>query len=94
MAFSASRHFTVAPAPEGTIDAALAATGIPIFALDLRALPKEGPVAAWFAQLHPTRDVGAVFSDASAPKHWTSDSGPSAFDAILFVNTTAAARPN
>src|SRR5579863_488234 len=86
--------FTVAPAPEGTIDAAFAATGIPIFALDLRALPKEGPVAAWFAQPHQTRDIGAVFSDASVSKHWTSDSGPSAFDAILFVNTTTAARPN
>jgi erythromycin esterase-like protein len=86
--------FTVAPAPEGTIDAALAATGIPIFALDLRTLPKDGPVAAWFAQPHQTRDIGAVFSDASVSKHWTSDSGPSAFDAILFVNTTTSARPN
>ena len=35
--------FTVAPAPEGTLDAALAATGIPIFALDLRTSPKDGP---------------------------------------------------
>jgi len=86
--------FTVGPAPEGTLDAALAATGIPIFALDLRTLPKDGPVAAWFAQPHQTRDIGADFSDASAPKHWTSDSGPSAFDAILFVNTTTSARPN
>jgi erythromycin esterase-like protein len=86
--------FTVTPAPEGTIDAAMAATGIPIFALDLRTVPKNGPVAAWFAQPHRTRDVGADFSDASAPKHWTSDSGPSAFDVILFVNTTTSARPN
>jgi erythromycin esterase-like protein len=86
--------FTVTPAPEGTLDAALAATGIPIFALDLRTLPKDGPVAAWFAQPHQTRDIGADFSDASAPKRWTSDSGPSAFDAILFVNTTTSARPN
>jgi erythromycin esterase len=87
--------FTVAPAPEGTFDAALAATGIPIFALDLRTLPKDGPVAAWFAQPHRTRDIGADFSDASVAKHWTSDfSGPSSFDAVLFVNTTTAARPN
>jgi erythromycin esterase len=68
---------------------------IPIFALDLRTLPKDGPVAAWFAQPHRTRDIGAGFSDASASKHWTSDwGGPSGFDAILFVNTTTAARPN
>jgi erythromycin esterase-like protein len=87
--------FTVAPAPEGTFDAALAATGIPIFALDLRTLPKDSLVAAWFAQPHRTRDIGANFSDASAPKRWTSDwGGPSAFDAILFVNTTTSARPN
>jgi erythromycin esterase-like protein len=86
--------FTVAPAPEGTLDAALAATGIPVFALDLRTLPKDGPVAAWFAQPHQTRDIGAGFSDASIAKHWTSDSGPSTFDAILFVNTTTSSRPN
>jgi erythromycin esterase len=41
--------FTVSPAPENTLDATLAATGIPIFTLDLRTLPKDGPVAAWFA---------------------------------------------
>jgi len=57
-------------------------------------LPKDGPVVAWFAQPHRTRDVGAGFSDATAPNRWTSDSGPSAFDAILFVNTTTSARPN
>ena len=86
--------FTVAPAPEGTFDAALAATGIPIFALDLRTVPKDGPAAAWFAQPHRTRDVGADYSDATAASYWSSDSGPSAFDAILFVNATTAARPN
>lgn len=85
--------FTVAPAPEGTFDAALAATGIPIFALDLRTLPKDGLAAAWFAQPHRTRDIGAGYSDATAPR-WTSDSGPSAFDVILFVNTTTSAHPD
>jgi erythromycin esterase-like protein len=86
--------FTVAPAPGGTLDAALAATGIPIFALDLRTLPKDGPVAAWFAQPRHTRDVGGGYSDARAQDHWISDPAPSAYDAILFVNTTTSARPN
>jgi erythromycin esterase-like protein len=44
------RNFTVPPAPMGGLDSTLAATGIPVFAFDLRAAPKDGPIAVWLNQ--------------------------------------------
>ena len=41
------RPFQAKPAPEGSLDAMLAASGLAVAAIDLRALPKEGPVADW-----------------------------------------------
>lgn len=49
--------FTVGPAPPDGVDAMLASTRIPLFALDLRKLPKKGPVAEWFAQPRPSRSI-------------------------------------
>jgi erythromycin esterase len=37
------RVFHVAPAPEGSLDAVLAASGLKVAAIDLRGLPQEGP---------------------------------------------------
>lgn len=88
------RAFTVGPAPEGSLDRTLAATGIPLFALDLRRTPKEGPVGEWFRQPHLSRSIGAGYSDALAPKLWSNNPVPEDYDAILFVEKTAAARPN
>jgi erythromycin esterase-like protein len=86
--------FTVGPAPDGTLDHALAGAGIPLFALDLREIPKEGPVAVWFAQSHRSRSIGSGYSDALAPRLWSETPAPQSFDALLFVETTTAARPN
>ena len=86
--------FTVGPAADGTLDHALAAAGIPILALDLRQLPKAGPVAQWFAQPRRTRSIGAGYSDALAPQLWSETPAPQAYDALLFVETTTAARRN
>ena len=41
------KNFTVPEAPAGSLDATLAASGIPLFALDLRSAPKTGPVGEW-----------------------------------------------
>ena len=48
------------PAPDGTFEAALSATGLPILALDLRGVPAETP-ASWFRDPHPTRNIGAGY---------------------------------
>jgi len=86
--------FTVPPAPDGSLDATFASTGIPLFALDLRQIPSPGPVADWFGQLNRTRSIGAVFSDAMAPQFLLPFIAPRSFDAMFFVEKTTAAHPN
>ena len=86
------REFTVGPAPEGSFDATLAATGLPRFAIDLRHVP-IGPVTEWFMTRPTTRSIGAVYSDAM-PNGYFVPLARRTFDAILFVAKTTRARPN
>ncbi len=88
------RNFTVAPAPPDSLDCSFAAVGLPVFAIDLRQLPKEGPVAQWFSRPHPSRSIGAVYNDTVAPGLWTTTPAGDAFDVMLFVEKTTAAHPN
>lgn len=89
---SGLRNFTVTPAPAGTLDATLAASGIPIFVLDLNRIPADSSAAAWLKKPQRTRSIGAVYSEAS--NYFTELSPQANFDAILFVNHTTAAVPN
>jgi erythromycin esterase len=65
-------------APNGSVEALLAAAGLDIAVVDLRSLPK-GPVWAYF---HTARQTGAMTSLL-----------PWAYDAILFIESTTNARP-
>jgi erythromycin esterase len=87
-------NFTVGQAPNGTLDRTLASVGPPVFAVDLRRLPKNGAVARWFAQPHPSRSIGAAYSDTIAPSLWSNWSAHGNFDVLLFVEKTTAAHPN
>ncbi len=87
------RGHTVGPAPEGFVDAALAATGLALLALDLVNVPPDGPVAKWLASKPAQRSIGAVFygdqsnySEAANPRD--------KYDILLFVDRTTAARGN
>jgi len=87
------RDHTVPAAPEGFVDAALAATGLPLLALDLANMPPDGPVAKWLASKPSQRSIGAVFhgehsnySEAANPRN--------KYDILLFVDRTTAARAN
>jgi erythromycin esterase len=87
------RDHTVPPAPEGFVDAALAATGLPLLALDLANMPPDAPVATWLACQPSQRSIGAVFqgdhssySEAVNPRD--------KYDILLFVDRTSAARAN
>jgi len=88
------RDFTVPPAPEGSLDATMAATGIPLFALDLRDAPKSGPVAAWLSEKHKTRSIGAMYSEDLASQFFYEITAPRSFDVMLFAEKTTAARKN
>ena len=89
------REFMVQPLAEGSLDRALASAGIPVLALDLRQVPKDGPVAKWFAEPHPMRSIGAVYNekDPDLPMFVATEVWPEDYDAILFVEKTTASRP-
>jgi erythromycin esterase len=87
------RNFTVGPAPEGSLDATLAAAGLRVAAVDLRGLPKEGPVAKWFGEPRATRSIGAGYGEQFAANFLARQVAPKNYDAILFVEKTNAARP-
>jgi erythromycin esterase len=84
------RSFAIGPAPPGSLDAVLAGAGLSIAAVDLRALPKSGPVAAFFRRPLLARWAGAGFVKGGFA---ISKTFPEAYDALLFVEKTSAAEP-
>ncbi|HEY1494930.1 MAG TPA: erythromycin esterase family protein, partial [Candidatus Solibacter sp.] len=88
------KDFTVPPNRAGSLDATLAASGIPLFALDLRAAPKTGPAAEWLTVAHGTRSIGAVYPEDSPFQFIASQVAPATYNALLFVEKTTPARPN
>jgi erythromycin esterase len=87
-------EFTIGPAPDDSLDHALSSTGLPLFALDVRKLPKDGPVAAWAAEPHLSRSIGAVYGGPDDPSSLVDSPVHDMFDVILFVNKTSAAHAN
>jgi erythromycin esterase len=84
----ALKNFSVPPAPPGSLDATLAASRLPLFALDLRAAPE------WFQQARRSRQIGAVYPDGEPYAFIGDIVAPEAYDAVLFVETTTVARKN
>src|SRR5262249_10904564 len=69
-----------------------AATGIPVFALDLRHIPADGPVAAWMADKPHQRSIGGLF-DPEKELVFVDKADPrDNFDVVVFVESTTAAR--
>ena len=82
---------TVGPAPAENIGAAFARTGLPIFVLDLRLLPGEGPASEWLGVPRPMRSIGAVFRNEQSMSYpFVLEDH---FDAVIFVDETTRARP-
>ena len=63
-------------------------------AIDLRALPKDGPVAAWFDKPRTTRSIGAIYTEQAENQSFAESRVPLLYDALLFVEKTTSARPN
>lgn len=87
------REFKVGAAIPGSLDAALAGTGIPVFAIDLRSAPTSGVVGTWLNLQQVMRSIGAIYSDRS-PDAFLTTVGRHSFDMIFFVNRTTATREN
>ena len=88
MGGGALKNFTVPPAPAGSLDATLSTPGIPAFAIDLRQAPD------WFHQPHTSRLIGAMYPDGEPFAMLGNIIAPDAYDAILFIQQTTAARKN
>ncbi len=87
-------NFTVGPLPAGSLDATLAASGTPLFALDLRGAPRTGPVAEWLGVKHSTRNIMGRF-DEDAPNYTIFEQViTERYDSLFFIDQTSAARPN
>jgi erythromycin esterase len=84
----ALKNFTVPAAPRGSLDATLAAAGVPLFALDLRQAP------AWFRKPRGSRQIGAVYPEGAPYAFLMNLQATAAYDAVLFVDKTTAARKN
>lgn len=89
---SGLKAFHVDPAPEGSFDAMLASAGLKIAAIDLRALPKGGPVANWFSKPRATKSIGSGYGEQFAAFFLANQVAPKIYDALLFVEKTTAAR--
>ena len=87
------RSVLVGPSPPSTVDAALADTKIPRFAIDLRTLPSKGAARQWLNGNHKIRSIGAGYDELFPNKYFLPISS-SSFDVIFFINTTSAAREN
>ena len=83
----------VGPAPGGYVDAVMASTGIPLYALDLTRVPAEGPVARWMASKPRQRMLGNVLAAPEYRTDFAADPRDN-WDVILFVESTTAARGN
>jgi erythromycin esterase len=86
--------FTIHPFPDVTLDAVLAKAGLKVAAVDLHALPKDGPVARWFLEGQLTHNIGSVFYSDIYGYGIAERVVPQIYDALLFVEKTTAARLN
>jgi erythromycin esterase len=84
-------EITLGSPPVFLASTAFARTGKPLLVLDLRALPKRGPVAAWFGARRHVRETGAVFSGERQMTYPLVL--PALFDGLIFIEKTTRARP-
>jgi hypothetical protein len=71
----------------------LAATNLPYLALDLRRLPKSGPVKRWFNSPQGTWRIVAIFNPETTDSYIEKEAITSEYDALFFVSHTTAAKP-
>ncbi|HEY1494159.1 MAG TPA: erythromycin esterase family protein [Candidatus Solibacter sp.] len=78
----------VVPAPEGSGDAILSAAGMPLFFLDLRSVPRDGPLGVWLAEEHRFNIAGGVVPIGK--ESMSEGSLRARFDGLVFVEESHA----
>lgn len=81
------------PAKPNSADALLSATGLPLFLLDLRAVPATTSLGRWIADPQALRNFGKFYALDDPSAAYQSTVLSKAFDALLFVKETNAAVP-
>mgnify|MGYP001097659281 CR=1 FL=1 len=82
----------VPPAPEGSGDAVLSAAGMPLFFLDMSAVPADSPLGRWLAESHLHYKPGASWQTADAEANLTPGRLSREYDGLIFVEEGHAAR--
>lgn len=82
---------TVGAPPPFLATAPFVKAKMPLAVLELRALPKQGPVAAWFRAPHHVRELGALYTNERQMTYPMVL--PAMFDAVIFIERTTRARP-
>ncbi len=78
----------VTPAPEGSGDAILSAAGMPLFFLDMRSVPRDGPLGVWLAAEHRFNIAGGVVPIGK--ESMSEGSLRARFDGLVFVEESHA----
>jgi erythromycin esterase len=89
------KEFTLPPAPEGSVGWYFSLPSIDEFIVDLRAAPKEGPLAQFLSTPHPMTSIGTRFNPSWTPTQYMVPAVlKETFDGIIFIKKTTRARPN
>jgi len=81
----------VASAPEGSGDAILSAAGMPLFFLDMRSVPRDGPLGVWLAAEHRFNIAGGVVEIGK--ENMSTGSLRVSYDGLVFVEESHASLP-
>jgi erythromycin esterase len=82
--------YRAAASPEGSGDAVLSAAGMPLFFLNMAALPPAGPLARWLAGPHLFHNVGAAWVVGNADANLEPEALSKMYDGLIFVEESHA----
>jgi erythromycin esterase len=82
----------VPPAPESSGDAVFSAAGLPLFFVDMSAVPPDTLLGRWLAESHLYYEVGAAWQTADAEANLSPEAVSQSYDGLIFVEEGHAAR--
>ena len=77
---------SVPAAPQGTGSAVLGTAGMPLFYLDLRAVPKSSALGKWLTSPHLFVQIGARWSMDSLESNLYATTLAACYDSLIFID--------
>lgn len=86
------REFEARPMEGMSLEGTLAGAGLQLAAVDLRSVPKAGPVGQWFTEARPRRNIGRYYPGEG---YRAADQLPvdQVHEGIIFIQKTSASKP-